>query len=464
MVVAQQNIVHINDESLDYTPTRILEIELGQPLPAILAYDVKKGSYYQRARCLVRLHTQPLGLVELKIEKDELSPDEYAPEIWRVLSEQINKHLQQDGLSPVIALTANGLPSLKMPHCIEERESFLTNAPFVSVIVATRERPESLALCLKSLLALRYPQYEIIVVDNAPRTSATADLVQKLSLETSLVHYMHEDHPGKAGAHNRGIMAARGEILAFTDDDVVVDAHWLANLVKGFGAAQNVVCVTGLILPVELETPAQFLIEAWGGFSRGFVRRVFDRKENRPEWRLYPYLGPERFGSGASMAFTAAFLHSQRGFDPALGPGTRTGGAEELDAFFRVVMRGYQVVYEPASLLYHLHRRDYSRWREQAYYYGVSLTAYWTKCLLDNPRLIFDFIGKFLCGLFSLLRSRLLKQKGEKVYHPCYPKALIFTEWKGRLYGPFAYIRSRWEMRKLTWGETSAVMPVRGNN
>jgi len=321
--------------------------------------------------------------------------------------------------------------------------TFLTNAPFVSVIVATRERPDSLALCLISLLALRYPRYEIIVVDNAPRTSATAELIQKLSHETSHVRYVREDHPGVGWALNRGIMAARGEIFAFTDDDVVVDAHWLVNIVKGFGAAEKVACVTGLILPMELETQAQFLIEAWGGFSRGFVRRVFDRKENRPEWRLYPYLGPERFGSGASMAFTAAFLHNEKGFDPALGAGTRTGGAHELEAFFRVVMRGYQVVYEPASLLYHLHRRDYSRWREQ---------AYWTKCLLDNPRLVFDFFGKFLCGLFSLLRLQLLKQKGEKVYHPCYPKELILTEWRGRLYGPIAYIRSRWEMRKLSSG------------
>src|SRR6266404_1117746 len=75
------------------------------------------------------------------------------------------------------------------------------------------------------------------------------------------------------------------------------------------------------------------------------------------------------------------------------GPGTRTGGGEDLDVFFRVIMGGYRLVYEPASLLYHLHRRDYAHLRKQIYSYGVGFTAYLTKCLLDDPRLVFDFIG-----------------------------------------------------------------------
>ena len=432
-------------QTSDFAPVRIIEVELGQPLPTLTAFDEKKGRDYQRARCLVRLHTQPLGLVELNIDKDELGPDEYASEIWQALHLQINEHLRQDGLPPVTSLPAVGLPGCAMPPCVEEREQFLVNAPFASIIVATRDRPEPLAACLSSLLALHYPQYEIVVVDNAPRTNATADLVQKFAHSAPHIHYVREDHPGLPWAHNRGIMAARGEILAFTDDDVVVDAYWLVGLIRGFSIAENVACVTGLILPMELETPAQFLFEAYGGFTRGFVRRVFDWKEHRPEWHLYPYIaGP--LGTGASMAFTAAFLHSEGGFDPALGPGCRTAGGEDLDAFFRVIAHGYQLVYEPESLLYHLHRQDYAHLQKQIYGYGVGFTAYLTKCLLDNPRLVSDFIGKFLCGLFSLLRSRQLKQRRETTpYSTCYLKELTITDWKGRLHGPFAYIRSRWE-------------------
>src|SRR5438270_11667187 len=64
-------------------PARIIEIELGQPLPILSALDERTGQYYRRAMCLVRLHSQPLGLVELQLEKSGVRPDEYAPHIWR---------------------------------------------------------------------------------------------------------------------------------------------------------------------------------------------------------------------------------------------------------------------------------------------------------------------------------------------------------------------------------------------
>src|SRR3989454_12335402 len=122
MVATYQKMTPIDNQSPDYIPVRMLEVELGQPLPTITALDEKKEQYYQRARCLVRLHTQPLGLVELQFAGDELSPDEYALHIWQILQTQINNHLRQDGLQEVTVLTANGLPSSSTPLCIEERE------------------------------------------------------------------------------------------------------------------------------------------------------------------------------------------------------------------------------------------------------------------------------------------------------------------------------------------------------
>src|SRR4051794_34498589 len=101
-----QNVSHIEDQLPEYSPIRMLEIELEHPLPTISAFDEKRGSYYQYAYCLVRLHTLPLGLVELKFDKDELNPEEYAPKILQVLNAQINDHLRQDDLSPITVLTA----------------------------------------------------------------------------------------------------------------------------------------------------------------------------------------------------------------------------------------------------------------------------------------------------------------------------------------------------------------------
>jgi GT2 family glycosyltransferase len=243
-------------------------------------------------------------------------------------------------------------------------------------------------------------------------------------------------------------MAAKGEILAFTDDDVAVDPYWLIELVRGFSLADNVACVTGLVLPLELETPAQLWFEEFGGFSKGFTQRVFDLAENHPKTPLYPYTSG-RFGTGANMAFTAAFLDGVGGFDPALGTGSPAQNGEDLAVFFQVITRDYKLVYSPAALLYHLHRRDYRGLHQQIYSYGVGLTAYLTKSLLDNPRLLFDFITKVPYGLYFTLGARSPKNRKKS---RAYPRDLTMVELKGILYGPFAYLRSQWVTRRAWKG------------
>src|SRR2546421_12617897 len=161
MVATQSRMTPIDNQSADYIPVRILEVELGQPLPTISAFDEKKGRRYQRARCLVRLHTQPLGLVDFTFETAELPAEEYAPRIWQALGEQINAHLREDGLPEMTMLDASGLQSEQTPRCIQERQAFLQRAPFVSVIISTRDRPDRLARGLSALLAQQYPDYEV---------------------------------------------------------------------------------------------------------------------------------------------------------------------------------------------------------------------------------------------------------------------------------------------------------------
>jgi glycosyltransferase involved in cell wall biosynthesis len=409
------------------------------------AFDEQTGQCYQRALCLVRLHSLPLGLVELQLNEHGVSAEQYASHIWRSLSEEINAHLRQDGLAAVNGLGAEGLVCPSVPACLEEREQFLAHAPFVSVIVPTRDRPEQIQRCLLSLMTQDYPRYEIIVIDNAPRTSATADFIQQTYRDVPQVRYVCEDRPGRCLALNKGMMAARGEILAFTDDDVVLDRSWLVELVRGFSRADDVACVTGLVLPFELETPAQFWLEEFGGFSKGFTRCVFDLGEHHPKTPLYPYT-TGRLGTGANMSFKASFLRRLGGFDVALGAGSLAQGAEDLAAFFQVLTGGYRLVYEPAALLYHPHRREYTALRRYMYCCGVGLTAYLAKVLLDRPRLLFDLIPRLSYGLFFTLSPRSPKNSKKSTQ---YPKELSIQELKGMLYGPLAYVCSRWRMRNV---------------
>lgn len=433
-------------------PARILEVELSQPLPAIAACD-GQGRRYLRALCVVRLHTQPLGVVEFQFDEQGVSPTHCAQQVWQHLHGQINEHLRQDALPLITELTPEGLP-VSAPRCVQEREEFLAHAPFVSVIVPTHDRPEMLAACVRSLLALCYPRYEVIVVDNAPATQATAEYIREISQDAPQIRYLREDRPGVSWARNAGILAARGDILAFTDDDVKVDPYWLAELIRGFSRARNVACVTGCNLPLELETPAQFWYEAYGGaywFQEDngtrwdFTRHIFDRKDHRAKGALYPYRAG-MFGGGTSMAFTASFLRSVQGFDPALGGNGPSRCGQDIAAFFQVITHGYTLVYEPAALIYHLHRREYQALRRQVYNYGVGITAYLTKSLLDAPSLLFDFIARVLLAGVLLL-SRQSKEQRKMPAH--YPRELVEIRRKGMLYGPLAYVRSRRMMRNF---------------
>jgi glycosyltransferase involved in cell wall biosynthesis len=267
------------------------------------------------------------------------------------------------------------------------------------------------------------------------------------------VRYVREDCQGLSLARNRGVLEARGEIIAFTDDDVVVDTYWLAGLARGFSVTENVACVTSLILARELESSVQLWFEEFGGFNKGFVRRVFDKKRGPEDTFLHPFAAG-RFGTGAGMAFAATFLREEGSFDPALGVGSRTGGGEDMVAFFKVIERGKRLLYEPASLAYHEHRRDYASLEKQMYCYGTGFTAYLTKIVLDNPFLLFKLIIRIPQGLLFMLSMRSAKNQ-KKITH--YSKDLTCLERKGLLRGPFLYIKS-------LWGEICPISLIKSKN
>jgi GT2 family glycosyltransferase len=445
----------IPEDVPDLEPVRVVELELGQPLPAILSYDDKSGRYYRHAKCLVRLHSHPLGVIDVQLDGAGGQPQQYTRHIWNMLHIQINEHLCQDGLPAAMGLSAAGLPCPNIPPCITQRERFLAKAPFVSVVMPTHERLDTLPLSLHSLLMLHYPRYEVIVVDNAPSTNSTADFVRLHYGDDPRVRYVREERKGVSWARNSGIAVARGTIVAFTDDDVMVDAHWLTELVRAFAISDDVACVTGLVLPLELETSAQIWFEQYGGFSKGMALRVFDTRQFHPKTPLHPYTTGQ-FGTGASMAFQASFLHTIGGFDPALGGEGPARCGQDIAAFFQVMRKGFRLVYVPSSLLYHTHRRDYTGLRKQIYNYGVGATAYLMKCVLENPWLFFDLITRIPYGLYFILSRHSPKNRKKQMH---YPEDLRKVELKGMLYGPLAYLRTRRALRHTTHSPTTVVAP-----
>src|SRR5439155_1648979 len=120
--------------------------------------------------------------------------------------------------------------------------------------VCTRDRPDDLRRCLDGLERLAYPLLDLLVIDNAPVTEASK---REVLSRNGRIRYALEHRPGLSWARNRAIAEAKGEILAFTDDDVFVDPGWVTALVEAFVSDPGTMAVTGLVVPSELETDAQ---------------------------------------------------------------------------------------------------------------------------------------------------------------------------------------------------------------
>lgn len=243
----------------------------------------------------------------------------------------------------------------------------------VTVAVCTRDRPDDLRLCLDSLERARsgWPgEVELLVVDNAPPDDRTEQVVRS----RPGVRYVREPLAGLDVARNRALENASGTWLAFVDDDVRVDPGWLAGLAAARSEHPDAAGVVGLVLPAQLETPAQVRFEQRGGFGRGFAQRRWDGRHG-PGGRLHP-LGAGVFGAGCDMAFEVAALRALGGFDEALDTGAPLPGGGDLDIFFRVLDAGHVLVYEPRMAVFHRHRRGMDELRRQYSSWGAGFVAY----------------------------------------------------------------------------------------
>jgi GT2 family glycosyltransferase len=422
-------------------PVGLAEIELTAAEPALTVTDGPVGA--SKMLALIRLHSHPVGVLVLDQSLGR-TREAHAETIWNALGSQINDHLEEDGVPAVSSLKAlASIADDKIPDCVRRRHGVLAEPPLITVAIATRDRTESLRGCLEALLRLDYPSYEIVVVDNAPTTSKTANLIADEF--DSRVRYLREDRRGLANAHNCGLKAARGQIIAFVDDDVTVDRHWLTAIAEGFAVDSNVGCVTGLILPAQLQTAAQLLLEQHGGFDKGLSLRIFDTDRNRPEGFLFPFTAGQ-FGSGANMAFDTATLHRLDGFDSALGIGTFARGGDDLAGFFRVVAAGRQLVYQPAAVVWHRHHRNMEALRNQVYGYGVGVGAYLASSVVKEPKMLPQLVCRLPAGIAYAFRGSSVRNRRR---YEGLPKEFSRLEQRGLMWGPIAYAVSRWR----TWRE-----------
>ncbi|MFK7802956.1 MAG: glycosyltransferase family 2 protein [Anaerolineae bacterium] len=303
----------------------------------------------------------------------------------------------------------------------------------VSIVVCTRNRPEHLKRCLDGFMALKDDGQEFIVVDNAPSSNASKEIVETYG---GRVRYVRENRPGLNVARNTAIRAASHDIVIFNDDDAVPDPNWARALVKNFTNPQ-IMCVCGLTLPLQLMSWEQENFERFTPFQKGFDRRHFvGRIDN------VGHAG--RVGAGANMAFRKEVFDHVGLFDEALDAGTLTRSGGDTEMFARILFNHFDAIYDPSAVSWHMHRSGDQELHKTMHGYGVGIFAMWTRMLLKEKNWqVFSYVKHyFLDYQLNHLRD-VLNQTPNSM-----PLDLILAEIRGCMYGPLAYLQSSRKLRR----------------
>ena len=280
----------------------------------------------------------------------------------------------------------------------------------VSIIIATHNRCDQLDRCLAAVQCISSArEWELVIVDNGS-TDATYTVVQKFAAIAPMpVTYVFESRPGLGNAHNAGIRAAQGEVLAFTDDDCYPAADYVSQVYAVFASDLSIGYVGGRILRHD---PADLALT----INESTVERKFPA-------RSYLQSGDVM---GANMAFRKSVLLEIDGFDPLFGPGALFN-SEDTDAVGRASALGWSGKYCPQVVVRHHHGRKSPAFSQLWKSYSIGRGAYDMKNLLRGE---FWWFARSVYGLrrrYRLARGIVMWEQVGKVQYLsiCLRQALV---------------------------------------
>lgn len=215
-------------------------------------------------------------------------------------------------------------------------------SPMITILICTKNRSASLLRTLQSIEGLDAPaglEWELIVVDNNS-SDDTRQVVERFRQTSGLnVVYICEVKRGASSARNAGLRKARGEVIAFTDDDMILDRDWLVNIAERCSKDSATAMYFG---QTHTMRPDQARI----AIKEGDLEEVYSFPCN-----------PGDAGSSNNMFVRRSLLAAVGVFDPTLGPGTTIGNSEDTDFTYRVLRSGARIRYCPTVVAYHDHDR-----------------------------------------------------------------------------------------------------------
>lgn len=224
----------------------------------------------------------------------------------------------------------------------------MCNTIQISVIVCTYNRAQSLAKALDCVAASTLPEgveWEVLVVDNKS-TDQTREVADEFCRrQPNRFHYVFEPLQGLSRARNAGIREARGDVLAFMDDDVMLEAGWLQNLTAGLRTGEWA-GAGGRILLAKTFTPPRWLPLDGIYNMGGILYAHFDLGDKPCELTSPPH--------GTNMAFRRSMFEKYGGFRTDLGRcGSNLMSNEDTEFGRRLLAAGEHLRYEPSAVVYH---------------------------------------------------------------------------------------------------------------
>ena len=412
----------------NYLPYSIVHVKLNEQLALPKPDTAKQGLYlvfWWHNLAIGDLYLQP-GYTPSKTEYQQKFIQAILPTLRHyagLQQQQTNclQHLHEASAGELLTAMQTVLSGFEVTSTPEQ-------VP-ISVVVCTRNRPEHLHNCLLMLSNLICSPAEIVVVDNAPSN----DLSQEIVAQFEKVVYVREHRIGLDIARNTGIRQAKYEVVAFTDDDVTVHPLWAYQVWQTF-MNPGIDAMTGLVIAKELQTEAQYIFEKYWSFNRGYADVRYDsafiKKASRygpPVWEI---------GAGANMAFRKSIFERVGYFNELLDVGA-AGCSGDSEMWYRILVGGYAIQYNPRAIVFHEHRRETKGLKRQIYYYMRGHAA---AALIQQRQ-------QREAGYYRHLFRRLPKQYGSMLrkgfpgYH--YRYSTLWAEMLGVVSGLLFYLKNK---------------------
>ena len=283
--------------------------------------------------------------------------------------------------------------------------------PAISILVCTRNRPEDVRRCVPTILANRFGDFELLVVDQSDGAE-TADFLE--STGDARVRYLPSRTRGLARARNIALLNARAPLVAFTDDDCIIDECWIGALVEEFGQHPEIQGLYGRVLP-------------WGDhFQEGLFCHCLIADEN--ERVIAEPAPPHRYlGHGNNMAFRRELFLRVGLYNPGMGAGTRLKAGEDTDLTYRALRARLPLMYSGRPLVYHNNWKTHAAADRLDFGYVVGFVMVFGKFFLSGDRVagrcLRDRLGELVTDLRECVQWRnwrKFRQTLQKFYYYAY--------------------------------------------